>query len=574
MVRTITHEDVNVADAESLYDAGALDSTSRPKTETRDVDGRPIPSAIMANREPIYKLAWASFPDASAMKLLAAAQDLAEPVTNATMEYAERGETILVILGGQSPGERPGINLLQFPAYTPPLAPTAKKGTPGGSSESMPLQQRYAYRDSLMPTGASNYPTKTPPEDFVLLPRSNPYFGMAYDATALIVSLTPDVRLAPISQPHADRAMEAFVFPPQRSDDIPPALGRKTFVLPGEGENIVAMTPAPKMSSGPNTPTSTGPITPGWRLPWTTASPLPSPRMRVATPNSIMSASGQHRPRARRHYRVPSSIWTGHLSVMGCELVPLPTPAFKRLISWSIEAASSETMPRLPLHGGLAVPDLQSAGAPDIKVAKLESYRVLITFHPDATVRFWDTSPHLLILPTPLRFEYPGPLPHLTISIGEYLKSPDVAHLPLARLWETDRPKVQIKSVHLAREALECVIAMMTGEIIVTKFSEAKRGAADDDIEELDGEGGGNELRSPNGGYFPPTPTIPKSVSNGDGWVEEVTEIQHLARYSVDGFKPVAIFTLKQGEACACAVSDIGKLSLPSLLSQSPPFPF
>lgn len=103
---------------------------------------------------------------------------------------------------------------------------------------------------------------------------------------------------------------------------------------------------------------------------------------------------------------------------------------------------------------------------------------------------------------------------------------------------------------------------MMTGEVIVTKFAEAKGGRADDEVEELDD--GDESLKSPNGGYFPPTPTTPAAGGN-DGWVEEVTEIQHLARYSVDGFKPVAIFTLKQGEPLACAVSDIGKSSLSNL---------
>jgi hypothetical protein len=219
------------------------------------------------------------------------------------------------------------------------------------------------------------------------------------------------------------------------------------------------------------------------------------------------------------------------------------------LISHSIEIAGQEDEPRLPLYGGAAAPDLQSHGAPDLKVSKLESYRVLVTHHADATVRFWDVSPHLLLLPTPLRFEYPGPLPHLTISIPEYLKNLDVAHLPLAKLWEMDKPAVRIKSVHLAREALECVMTMVTGEVIVTKFGEAKRGAQDE-TEELND--------SPVESYFPvPKADIPSAPKQE--WIEEVTEIGHLAKWKHDGFKPVAIFTLKRGEAVACAVSDIGR---------------
>ena len=576
MVRTITHEDVNIADAESLFDAGALDNQIRPKHSSvehsthdiegmpvlADQDGIPIRPAAFANREPVFKLAWASFPDSAALKLLIAAQGLnvdAQPITNATVDFAERGETILLILGGQSPEERPGVTMLQFPQYLPPLA-QKKPAAPNAVSESMPVQERYAFRDSLYATGVSNYPTRTAPDDFVLLPRSSPHLGMAHDAVALIVTLTPDDKLAKSSVPMGEKAMEAFVFPPARSSEPPNPLGRKTWTLPGEGENVVAMTPAPKLASRPSTPGSTGS---GWKLPWTSGSPQPSPGLRIATPNSIMSAAGRHQPRARRHYRIPSSIWTGHLSVLGCELVSLPTPTFKRLISWSIEA--SETMPRVPLKGGLAVPDLISHNAPDVKVVKMEAYRLLVTFHPDATVRFWDCSPHLLVLPTPLRFEYPGPLPHLTISLGEYLKHPDIAHLPLAQLWEKDRSKVRIKSVHLAKEALECVITMYTGEIIVTKFREASNAPGEDDVEELrTDETDQVGLTSPNGSYFPHN-RVPAAVQlpaagrpSKDAWVEEVCEIQHLARGNADGFKPVAIFTLKRGSPVACAVSDIG----------------
>jgi syntaxin-binding protein 5 len=262
-----------------------------------------------------------------------------------------------------------------------------------------------------------------------------------------------------------------------------------------------------------------------------------------------MSPFGPKRIRNRRRYRVPSSLWTGASSVLGCQVYSLSTANFKRLISHSIEVAGQEDEPRLPLYGGAAAPDLQSHGAPDVKVSKLESYRILATYHADATVRFWDVSPHLLILPTPLRFEYPGPLPHLTISIPEYLKGLDVAHLPLAKLWQTDKSAVRIKSVHLAREALECVITMVTGEVIVTKFGESKKGALDE-LEELDD--------SPVDSYFPTNTNLP-SASKQE-WIEEVTEIGHLAKWKHDGFKPVAIFTLKRGEAIACAVSDIGEL--------------
>lgn len=547
MVRTVTHEDVNVTDAESLFSAGALDSQARRQRAEE---------AIRANREPIFKLTWVAFPDQAGIRAIITAQatdPTLEPPSNATVDYAERGETLLLVLGGQSEGERPGINILQFPQYQPPPPVMQRRGTgTAPPSESMTLPDRYAFRDSLMPTGKSYYPTKTPPEDFILMPRNNPYFNMAFDPIAILISLTPDPTLSSNAEPA--RAVEAWAFPPPRSNIVPPSPGRKKFIQPGEDEKLVAVTPAPVLSPPGGTPRSTSG---GWKLPWgaTTPSPKGSPSLRVPTPDSAMSiasGSGRRRIGHRRQYRLPAPIWSGPNAVLGCEICSLPTPTFKKLISFSIENAGSEKQPRLPLQGGMAVPDLQSHGAPDVKVAKMESYRIFVTWHPDASVRFWDASPHLLLLPTPLRFEYPGPLPHLTISLGAYLKHPDVAHLPLAKLWQTDKSQVRIKSVTLARESLECTITMMTGEIIVTKFGQSKSGAKDDDdVEELED---GDSVRD---SYFPPQ--TPVASTSRDEWHEEVCEIGHLARWSEDGFKPVAIFTLKRGEPLACAVSDIGE---------------
>lgn len=529
LVRTLEAEDVNVTDAESLLDAGALDNQLRKK----DAEGNPVHQS----REPIFKLAWASFPDAPSLKALIAAQgsDAAgEPLSNATVEYSERGETLLLVLGGQFPRDQTAINVLQFPPYTEP--PPRKVSSPATPSESLPLQQRYAFRDSLAPTGSSSYPTKTPAEDFILLPRSSPYFSLCHDPVAIIVTLGADY-----SQPQlpnaAARGIEAWAFPPPRSAVVPPSPGRKSFLRPGE-EEIVAMTPAPQLAGSNTVPRSASQSS--WRIPW---GPSPDSSQLHIPITSVMPK------KPKRRLRVPSAYWTGGLTVIGCELISLTTPAFKRLISWSIEKGDDEEEPRVPLHGGLAVPDLQSPGAPDLKVAKMEAYRVLITFHTDATVRFWDISPQLLLLPSPLRFEYPNPLPHLTISIGDYVSHPSVAHLPLARLWREDRPQVKIASVHLAAEALECIVTMISGETIVTKFGESQRDAVDLETLRLESDQGIS--------YFPSGP--------GDATVEEVTDLTDLADHKVDGFKPVAIVTTRRGGVIACAVSDIGKYVRTSL---------
>lgn len=533
---------------------GKLRSAKLAENSTHDVEGMPVlqdQAAANCNREPIFKLAWASFPDAVQLKTIATQDGV--PLTNATAEYSERGETLLVVLGGQAENEKPGINMLQFPAYKPPLVAQGARKPGSMPTEGVTAVVRASYRDSLSQTGASNYPTKTPPEDFTLLPRSSPYFGMAHDPIAILILLTADPRLPVPSAATAERQLESFVFPPPRSSGSS-VLGRKNYGL--GTEDIIAMTPAPHRDNGSTMQRVSSNTSSGWRMPWSSGAPSPSSAASLSVPSLVSPSSSSFRSsQLRLRHRIPSLLWSGGQAVLGCCIIPLPTPTFKRLIARTMETISSDTA-RVPLRGGLAVPDLQTPGGPDVKVVKMENYRVLATWHADATVRFWDISPHLLVLPTPLHFEYPAPLPHLTISVGKYLRHPDVAHLPLAKLWANDRTKVRIAGVYLARETLECVITLVTGEVVVTKFSEAKDTPITpqtpnfgDDNEDEAGEG---PLPSPGEGYFP-------LVSPLDGWEEEVTEIDHLAKWNDDGFKPLVICTVRRGEVVACSVSDIGE---------------
>ncbi|WVO13704.1 hypothetical protein L204_101325 [Cryptococcus depauperatus] len=545
MVRTISHEDVNVIDAESLLDAGALANQYR-RTE-RDQNGNEVTPAVFANREPIFKLSWVSFPDQSSLQSLVATQNTlnqGEPMSNATMDYAERGETLLLILGGQSPKEKPGINLLQLPAYKPAIAHKASS-----SFENMSVQERSTFRDSLAPTGSFNWLTRTPPEDFILIPRASPYFNLCHDPISIIISLTPDHDLPKITEPYAARSVEAWVFPPPRCSVVPLSSGRRNLLQAGH-ESVVPMTPALIASPTPLSP-QTGS---SWKLPWSRTSSPPLGAPAPSTPDPTISTSLKRTSKMRRQLATPSSIWTGNLSILGVKIYALATPIFKSLISWTIEHAGEDIAPRLPVKGGMAVPDLQSHGAPKLIAAKMESYRILVTSHADLTVRFWDISSHILILPTPLRFEYPNPLPHLTIDVADYLIHPDLAHLPLARLYFNDRSKVCIKSVHLAREALECVITFGTGEVIVTKFRKAISPKDTDECRDSDDPGEKEEYVEQERSY-----SLQQRQENR---VEEVLEIGHLAKTRTDGFKPVVIFTMKQGEPICCEVSDIGFISV------------
>lgn len=61
------------------------------------------------------------------------------------------------------------------------------------------------------------------------------------------------------------------------------------------------------------------------------------------------------------------------------------------------------------------------------------------------------------------------------------------------------------------------------------------------------GEGRGEEA----GGQF-------DTESHGNGAVEEITSLKHLASQEQDGFKPVMLLDLNRGSVVACAVSDAG----------------
>ena len=376
MVRTISQEDVNVTDAESLFDAGVLDNHGR---ETADPK-----SGAVGVREPIFKLTWASFPDMPTIRNMTAAQGQGaqnDPPSAATIEYAERGETLLLVLGGTPVNTAPAINILQLPAYSA-APPTLGKVLPKSAGEGISRAERLAFRDSLAATGISSYSTTTPAEDFVLLPRSSPYFALAHDAIAIIILLTPNPDLPEVTGPKAARSVQMFTFPPPRSHEPPPSPGRKDHLtppLPEQDPPALPMTQAP-ISPGSLSPRSASPGG-SWRLPWSSAPASPHPIVFADVPGT----KGKAKP--VKQFRLPAIVWTGERSVISCELHPLELGTFKRLIRWTIEGQSYEDKPRLPLFGGTAMPDVVSPGAPDPKTIKMEPYRIMTTVSLDLAVR-------------------------------------------------------------------------------------------------------------------------------------------------------------------------------------------
>lgn len=548
-VRTLTHEDVHIADAEALVAAGALRDQLAAKA-AGDFEHAAVTPAAVADREPVYKLQWASFTPGT--------EEFGQ-------QFASRGESLLLVLGGQASGEKPGISVLQLPAYQAPVVPKgAKKSLQG---EGLSRAERAAFRASVNPTGLSAYRSRTPPEDFLLL-SSSPFYGQAQDASALVVLLTPDPSL-----PALGRELEAYAFPPLRSEVEPPILGRKDFALPGEGDVMAQNTQSTRKRRDSIR-----------RFPWSApdrASVLSSRSVRRARDGALA---------------VPSGIWAGVRATLGAKLVSVPDAQFARLLAGSMDGT------RLPLRGGLAVPDLRSSGAPDPK--QHDGFRILVSWHADACVRFHDVSAQLL-LQVPLAFEFPNPLAHLTIDVARVLRET-----------HGDGPKPVVVDAVLAPESLECAIALASGQVLVAKFGEAEtrqssespsaspivEEPASSDEKEAAVEKVTLEKPHENGAEEPKTvdavadqlddadlndeledvsleedeDEAPALYRGWDGRVDErspspeptpeppatqVVSLSHLARWDVDGFKPVALFELS-GRVSALSLSDIGFLAV------------
>ncbi|GAA5869181.1 hypothetical protein JCM16303_000383 [Sporobolomyces ruberrimus] len=175
----------------------------------------------LSGREPIFRLAWSGFPEETYLDQMTAAfagasssaipSSSAVPGSPALAEEKTNlhGGTMLTVMGGVLPSDPTGIHVLEFPAYSPPPS-AATNSKPGNIS--LPL--REALRSSVSPSAHHLYPTSTPPEDFLLLPRSSPHYSLSFDPNAIIITTGPDRRFPVLAAPHATNSIEAWSFPP------------------------------------------------------------------------------------------------------------------------------------------------------------------------------------------------------------------------------------------------------------------------------------------------------------------------------------------------------------------------
>ncbi|KAJ6575407.1 lethal giant larvae like, C-terminal-domain-containing protein [Mycena capillaripes] len=413
-----------------------LDTTNVNLVDMDELEKKPDTPPL--EREPIYKLAWSSFPNSS------------DP---------RGGPTALTILGGlvMAPGEATGLNVQWLPAFNPPESPN-----PAATQTSLHPFMRSAMQASLLPISDFFYYTSGIAQDFFLLPRNSPHFSGHYDPTAILIS---------VESVGDARILEAYQFPPP------------TFLASSE--------PAAEEET-------------------------PSGSLVDDLASTLKSLTVDDDPHG---LQLPIPLWFGSTGVLQTQLLTLDREAHESLVGGEKVYPFS-----LPLKGGAAWGD--ESKTREIRLAKYQLPRVLITQHRNlaAAVQFHDISAQLLITSdTPIENPFPKPLPGLTIDLRTLLTDAAVVKRTSPSFLE----HAAVHSVYLARQSFECVVQLVSGEVVVYR------------------------LRSDS--------TSPPKFTEADD--EELVPLEHVLTSEDSRFVPYFLLTAGR-PVSACAISDIGFLAV------------
>lgn len=174
-----------------------------------------------AGRESIFKLAWSSFPEESYLDMARNGWNGSTSTASGSGNKIAAIGTVLTIMGGTLDQDPTGIHLLEFPTYLPPTS------HPITSHSSLSAPQRQALKDSITPISHNFYPTSSPPEDFLLLPRESPHYSLSHDPTSIIITTGSNSSLPVLVNKNADRSIEAWSFP------ITSSINTSALNLPG-----------------------------------------------------------------------------------------------------------------------------------------------------------------------------------------------------------------------------------------------------------------------------------------------------------------------------------------------------
>ena len=219
LVRTLEEIDINLVDTEKLekYIMAGSSNSNTPRTI----------------REPIFKLSWSSFANAS------------DP---------RGGDTALAILGGLDASKPPGLTTFLLPAFNPTEPPSEPPVPP----DSLHPFFRSAMRQSLTPIKSYFYETRGIVQDYILLPHNSPHFDGSFDPYGILL----------ITEYQHTRTVEAYQYPPPGFIQIPQAPPKvEEAEYEGAGAAAGLMSPTPPTPS-PKSPRHTNPTPRQLRMPF------------------------------------------------------------------------------------------------------------------------------------------------------------------------------------------------------------------------------------------------------------------------------------------------------------------
>ncbi|EGG11524.1 uncharacterized protein MELLADRAFT_91096 [Melampsora larici-populina 98AG31] len=401
LVRTMEREDALV------FDWGETES----KVDQKPSNSRLTPEE--PTREPIFRIAWSSFPSESNSSGLSKNPIFSvDNLDTSDQPRSSKDGTLLTVLGGLMSGDPVGVHVFHLPAYH--SANITKEMTP---------ELRESLRASTSPSGHSIYLTSETPEDFLLIPRSNPYFDGSHDPISIIINCTAQI-------------------------DVPP---RFSTGIPSTDHSGVDSKPSVSDRS-----------------------------LRAFTfPPSL-----KHEP---RELQLPGTFdWIGSNTVIACEVFELPETAYHKLLEPTPDSSLGRNdVARLPLNGGKAgiSPAFRSdhATSSELITEFQQKFRIMVTVHMNKKIRFWDFSMGLLLpinpsnrsstdaiysTPGKLKTEFPARLDHLTIDLNIFLDQTSNLY-PRQHL---DQPV----RVFLSTESLDLVLTFPDHQILVYSFHQAK----------------------------------------------------------------------------------------------------
>jgi hypothetical protein len=367
---------------------------------------------LSADREPIFKLSWSSFPNSS------------DP---------RGGETALTILGGMAVGDGHGVTVQWLPPFNPPAI------TDASNQNGLHPLLRKAMREAVLPSKSHFYDTVGPTQDFLLLPRCNPHFAAAFDPVSILF----------LSDSVGDtRAVEAFQFPPPEfvspvsaasDDDIKEGSIDSSEQLDASdtlSEDLASTLRAMSMNDDPR---------------------------RLKLPPALWNGEGGivH----GEIYKLERDAYETFIVSSDTSDDELP---LKGGTAWTSNAKSTEAT--LSKVGDCLTSVAESWVS---FIIQYQPPRILVTHHRDRSIKFQDISAQILLdANSPfIRKHFPNPLHAFTIDLTLLLTDVTVTmHTSPSFV-----SKAAVSSVHLAEESFECAVVFKSGELALYQLNSVAR---------------------------------------------------------------------------------------------------